>query len=277
MDVQVRLSLQGGHNWDFCCDEDDPIVFGLVSSLSGSNMVGHGPADGIIQVQTRTGRFYIARASLIGVEVTPIANVAGDKKSQRFAMPSAGFVGGMAAPSPFVLASGILSNDVHHSLLEHALGQSAAKAEGSEDFIRLDLGSIKKDVESAFRACFEKARAAFDLAADEAFDMEVEMFALGNAQALPTPSRQSDVLSLIYQFHNSPSAFTGGGVRLFDGQTDHGMTRASDTFRDLSIKDNALLILPSSVISAGLPVYCPTRAFADGLFAIRSTMRKGAA
>jgi SM-20-related protein len=276
MDVQVKLSLHGGHVWDFCCDEDDPIVFGLVSSLPGANMGGHATPDGIIQVQTRTGRLYITRSSLIGVEVIPIANAAVDEGSKRFVVPSAGFVGGMAAPSPFVSAPAVLPKDVHRSLLEHALSQHDAKPQGSEDFIRLDLGSFQKDVEGAFRACFKKTRLAFGLTEDQAFDLEFEMFALGNAQAIPTQSRRGDVLSFVYHFHNSPKAFTGGGVRLFDGQTDHGMTRASDTFRDLEIKENALLMFPSSVICAGLPVHCPAKAFADGLFAIRGTLRKKA-
>ena len=75
MDVQVKLWLHGGHVWEFCCDEDDPIIFGLVSALPGANLGGNLPVDGLIQVETRTGeRVYLARSSLVSVDVVPIAN-----------------------------------------------------------------------------------------------------------------------------------------------------------------------------------------------------------
>jgi SM-20-related protein len=277
MDVQVKLSLQGGHAWDFCCDEDDPIVFGLVSSLPGANLGGHAAPDGLIQVQTPAGRLYITRSSLIGVEIIPVANASRNDRPDRFVVPSSGFHGGMAAPSPFVSAPAILSRDVHNALLEHALSQHDATSQGLDDILRLDPGSFRKDVEKAFQACFDKSRPAFNLAEDQAFHIESELFSLGNAQALPTEARSDDVLTFVYHFHKSPKAFTGGGVRLFDGQTDNGMIRASDSFRDLEIKDNALLMFPSYVVCAGLPVHCSTQAFADGLFAIRGTLHKGAA
>jgi SM-20-related protein len=277
MDVQVKLSLQGGHAWDFCCDEDDPIVFGLVSSLPGANLGTHATPDGLIQVQTRAGRLYITRSSLIGVEIIPIADASVTDRLDRFVVPSSGFSGGMAAPSPFVSVPAILSKDVHGALLEHALGQHGATPQAAADVLRLDLGAFGKDVEKAFQAFLEKSRSAFNLAAEQAFHIESKLFALGDAQALPTAARPEDVLTFVYHFHKSPRAFTGSGVRLFDGQTDNGMLRASDSFRDLEIKDNALLVFPSYVVCAGLPVHCPTKAFADGLFAVRGTLRKGAA
>ena len=75
MDVQVKLWLQGGHVWEFCCDEDDPIIFGLVSALPGADLGGNLPADGLIQVETRTGeRVFLARSSLVSVDVVPIVD-----------------------------------------------------------------------------------------------------------------------------------------------------------------------------------------------------------
>ena len=72
MDVQVKLWLQGGHIWEFCCDEDDPIIFGLVSALPGADLGGNLPADGLIQVETRSGeRLYIARSSIVSVDILP--------------------------------------------------------------------------------------------------------------------------------------------------------------------------------------------------------------
>ena len=57
------------------CDEDDPIIFGLVSALPGADLGGNLPADGLIQVETRLGeRLYIARSSIVSVDILPVVD-----------------------------------------------------------------------------------------------------------------------------------------------------------------------------------------------------------
>lgn len=273
MDVQVKILLQGGHSWEFCCDEDDPIVFGLVSSLPGANLEGHAAPDGLVQIQTPTNRLYITRSSLVAVEVSPIIDVSRIGASQRFVIPSVGFLGGMAGPSPFVLANSAVSKDLHSALLEHAIGQHAS-ASSSQAGVKAELGELKAPISNAFKVHFEKSRAAFDLPADDTFDLDCELFALGDTQALSIEGRREHVLSFVYHFFRQPKAFERGGVRLFDGQTQDGMSRASGTFRDLEPTDNVLLIFPSSVVSAGLPVHCKSSAMEDRLFAIRGAFTR---
>ena len=75
MDVQVKLWLQGGSVWEFCCDKDDPTVYGLVSALKGSQFLTKPSPDGLIQVVTRKGeRRFFARSSLIAVGIVPITH-----------------------------------------------------------------------------------------------------------------------------------------------------------------------------------------------------------
>lgn len=70
MDVSVKLWLEGGHTWCFCCDEDDPVLLRLVSALPGANLGADVPEDGLIQIDTRTGeRFFVSRASLLSVAI----------------------------------------------------------------------------------------------------------------------------------------------------------------------------------------------------------------
>jgi hypothetical protein len=64
VDVSIRLSLRGGHHWEFVCDEDDPMVFGLVSALPGVTIDPALPPDGLIQVEARNGqRLYLGERS----------------------------------------------------------------------------------------------------------------------------------------------------------------------------------------------------------------------
>jgi hypothetical protein len=274
MDVQVKLSLQGGHSWDFRCDEDDPIVFGLVSSLPGANLGGHPPPDGLLQVETQAGRLFITRSSLVGVEVNPITDVSQNRAAKRFLVPSLGFTGGMSGPAPFVLTHAVLPKDVHAALIEHALGQRETPSQ--EGGIRqLDLGTMSEAVAEAFQVCIDNSLSAFNLIEGHGLALDCRMFAVGDAQVLPIEAKPGDVVSLVYHFHNQPKAFTGGGVRLFDGRMENGIARSSDTFRDLDIKENALVLFSSNAVSAGLPVRCQSQAFSDGLFAIRGTLRRG--
>jgi hypothetical protein len=75
MEVRVKLLLRGGHGWEFCCNDDDPIVFGLVSALPGADVGGNLPPDGLVQIETRTGeRLFLTRSSLVSVEIVPVAD-----------------------------------------------------------------------------------------------------------------------------------------------------------------------------------------------------------
>lgn len=46
MDVQVKLWLKEGHTWEFCCDENDPVLIGLLSALPGAHLGQGLPQEG---------------------------------------------------------------------------------------------------------------------------------------------------------------------------------------------------------------------------------------
>lgn len=70
MDVSIKLSLAGGHSWDFVCDEDDPLVMGVVSALPGAMVDQNLPPDGLVQVENRSGeRLFFSRSSLVSVAI----------------------------------------------------------------------------------------------------------------------------------------------------------------------------------------------------------------
>lgn len=74
MDVLIRLSLAGGHSWEFVCDEDDPMVMGIVSALPGASVDAALPPDGLIQVESRSGeRLFLTRSSLVAVSIRRLA------------------------------------------------------------------------------------------------------------------------------------------------------------------------------------------------------------
>jgi SM-20-related protein len=278
MEVRVKLLLRGGHGWEFCCKDDDPMVFGLVSALPGADLAGNLPPDGLVQIETRTGeRLFLTRSSLVSVEIAPVANPLKFLGVKRLAAPSAGISTGASIPSPFVLANDALPDEVHAALLAHVLGHDAEAVRLHSGMRELDLGPLEEPVAKALRSYAAEGVAILRIPDQTEVELRLRLFAIGDTQAVSWEPNPADVLYLMYHFYKQPKGFTGGGIRLFDGRTGNGMRCAMTSFRDVEIGDNDVLIFPEKVVGAGLPVRCPTRAFADELFVVRGIMRRGTA
>jgi hypothetical protein len=274
MEVRVKLGLQGGHSWEFCCDQDDPIVFGLVSALRGADSGGL-PPDGLIQIETRAGgRLYLAASSLISVDVLPILDDLQFMDANRLA-PSSKPTEGISSPSPFMLVPQALPAEVHRALLAHVLTEVAVpQREAQDGACELSLGPLYEQVTKGLRSQADKSCTVLGVPDPLAIDMELKLFAVGNGKSIPWDAKPDDLLSFVYHFHKQPKAFTGGGIRLFDSRMENGVTRAAVAFRDVEIDDNSALIFPASVVRGSLPVHCATRVIADGLFALCGSLRK---
>lgn len=280
MDVQVRLYLQGGHAWEFCCDEDDPIVFGLVSALPGADAGANLPQDGLIQVEAQSGeRLFLSRSSLVSVEIIPITDEMAFRGARRIAPASFGFPGSMASPSPFILIPDAVSGECRRALIEHALAQEnsgatleSARQRGARE---LEFGGLEGALAQALGLHLEKSRAALGVSDPVDTRINCRLLAVGDGGAVDLDRNSDDLLCFVYHFYQQPKGFIGGGIRLFDGALASGARRVIDTFRDVDIADNALLIFPGHVVNAGLPVRCEGLAFADRLFTVCGALRRG--
>lgn len=276
MEVRVKLLLRGGHGWEFCCKDDDPIVLGLVSALPGADVGSNLPSDGLVQIETRTGeRLFLTRSSLVSVEIVPVADPLKFLGTKRLAAPANNFPPGASVPSRFVLANNALPDDVHAALIAHVLSQDAAAKPTWSGMCKLNLGPLEDAIVKALRSQLAQGGAILGVPEQVKVKLEFHLFAIGDAQAVPLNPDPADILNMVYNFHKQPKGFTGGGVRLFDERIENGTRGVTTSFRDMEIGDNNLLIFPENVRSAGLPVHCPTRAFADGLFIICGSLRQG--
>jgi len=275
MDLRIKVLLQGGHLWQFSCDEDDPVVFGLISALPGAGVDTNLPPDGLVQIETRRGeRLFLTRSSLVSVEIARIAENAEVGGARRLIEFTATVPEGMSGPSPFVLAYDALPGHIHRALLEHALAQNGAypsQNREQSEVRELGLGGLTQQVALALRSKVEKSRAMFRISESLETHARFRLFAIGDTQAVPLDTEGDDVLRLVYQFHRKPKMFTGGGIRLFDTQIGSAKRTA---FRDLEVEDNSLLIFPADVVSAGLPFHCEKPASADGPFVVSGTLRR---
>lgn len=273
MEVRLKLLLQGGHVWEFCCSDDDPIVFGLVSALPGADIAGNLPPDGLVQIETRTGeRLFLTRSSLVSLEISPINDPLKFLGTRRLRGISKIIPPGFLIPSPFVLTHDALSGDTHAALIAHALNENAGTVQLRGKLRELALGSIETAVAETLRSHVSKGGAILGLAEQVELELKLLLFAIGDTQALVLDTSPLDIAYLVYQFHKQPKKFTGGGMRLFDSQSDSAAGQAR--FRDVEIGDNDLLFFPAHVVSAGLPVHCPEGGLEDRLFVLCGALRR---
>ena len=278
MEVRVKLLLRGGHAWEFCCKDDDPIVFGLVSALPGADIAGNLPPDGLVQIETRTGeRLFLTRSSLVSVEIAPVTYPLNTLGVRRLATASASFPTGASLPSPFVLANNVIPEDICSALLAHALSQDTEQRRSRDGTRELNLGPLEEPITKALHSQLALGVGILGIAEKAEVEVQLGLLAIGDAQAVSWEPNPADVLYALYHFYKEPKGFTGGGIRLFDSRADHGIGPAIVSFRDVEIGSNDMLIFPEKVRAAGLPVRCPTRAFADGLFVVRGSLRRGQA
>ena len=277
MDVQVKLCLQGGHVWEFCCDEDDPIIFGLVSALPGADLGHNLPADGLIQVETRTGeRVFLARSSLVSVDVVPIVDELQFLSSKRLAVSLPTPTQGLLTPSSFAMASDALPSEIHRALVGHVLAQDASISTPAQDGAHeLRLGPLEGPAIKELRSLIHKSCAAVGLTQSSEIDLQLQLFALGDGNAVWWEPNSDNILIMVYHCFKQPKGFSGGGVRLFDSKLQDSLHRAAKPFRDIEIDDNSALFFPSGVVSAGLPIRCQSNASNDRLFVLLGLARQG--
>jgi SM-20-related protein len=200
----------------------------------------------------------------------PVADPLKFVGTKRLAAPSDSFPPGASVPSPFVLASNALPDDVHAGLIAHVLSQDLAAMASWSGMCELNLVALEEPVLEALRSRMAHRGSIIGIPDQTEIELEFCLFAIGDTQTVSWDQNPADILHMMYHFHKQPKGFTGGGVRLFDGRIEN---RPTASFRDVEIGDNNLPIFPENVVSAGLPVRCPTRSFAEGLFGIRGSLR----
>ena len=275
MDVQVKLWLQGGHIWEFCCDEDDPIIFGLVSALPGADLGGNLPADGLIQVETRSGeRLYIARSSIVSVDILPVVDELQFLDSRRLATASPRSNEGLLTPSAFAMAQDALPGEMHRALIGHAIAQDATLSTPTQDTAHeLKLGPLVGPLTKELRSIMLKSCTAIGLPQTSEIDLQLQLYSLADGTAAGWEANSETSLIMVYHCFNQPKEFSGGGVRLFDSKPDW-TNSLGRSFRDIELEDNCAIVFDGESTSAGLPIQCRPNAANGRLFVLLGLARK---
>jgi hypothetical protein len=204
MDVAIKLSLSGGHSWEFVCDEDDPMVMGVVSALPGATVDASLPADGLVQVESRGGeRLYFSRTSLVSVAIRQMPSA-----------PNADKAGSLPLlPPRFLLLPATLPGQAAASVLSVPdLDGLPHPPPGAQD--EIDPQALPEGVVEGLVAAAARGVMALDLEPAGGTHLDMRLIRLGEGASFALPWHEgAEVLLEMLVVVTAPDGFA---VRLAD-------------------------------------------------------------
>lgn len=237
MHVSARVTLRGGHVWEFVCDDGDPILTGLVSALPGASIDASLPPDGLLQVESRTGeRVFVSRQSLVSVTIKEIGPVGAP-----FGTPRCGAI----TPVPFVILPHCLDQNVVADLLA-AVGERI-RSLAATCVEQVQLNSLPRAVSASLAAAAAEARRSLTPTEEPHYDLLLEMYLIdADAQPPAIESTTQDLILFALILDSGESSSLSAIVALNDlflnGREDN------------SIADSRIVALaPNSLLAFRLP------------------------
>jgi hypothetical protein len=236
MQVTAKVTLRGGHVWEFVCDDGDPILTGLVSALPGASIDASLPPDGLLQVESRTGeRVFVSRQSLVSITVSELGPTGAP-----FGTPRRGAI----TPVPFVI--------LPHCLDEKAVADlSAAAGEmrspAAADLEQVQLNSLPPTVSASLAAAVAEARTLLAPTEKAHSNLLLKIYLIDvDAQTPPIESTKQDLISFALILDGGKNSRVSAIVALNDlflnGREDN------------SIADSRIVALaPNSLLAFKLP------------------------
>ena len=240
MDVSIRLSLQGGHQWEFVCDEDDPMVFGLVSALPGAKLDDSLPSDGLIQVESRSGqRFFLSRSSLVALTITRLP------ARQKGLITDAAIelrASSLLAPMPFVMRQDVFDASTTELILQAAARATKADGHGLQE---VDIDALPTAAVEALVAVINEAKTCLgqEVCEESHINVAVRRLSPQPSAHVPLPAAPRRLLDFIIFLTASPRL---GKVDL--NLPDRWISRSNDVAtsgRTISILPNTALVFSS--------------------------------
>jgi 2OG-Fe(II) oxygenase superfamily len=88
------------------------------------------------------------------------------------------------------------------------------------------------------------------------------------------PTTASRRLTFVYFFHRDPRPFSGGGLRIYDFQSDGARQVSGRSYRTIMPQQNQIVFFPCQLMHEITPVECPSRLFADSRFTLNGWLHR---
>jgi hypothetical protein len=245
MDVSIRLSLKGGHHWQFVCDEDDPMVFGLVSALPGAELDKSLPPDGLIQVEARNGqRLFLSRSSLVALTIDRLPA----RAPVSVGGPSAPVSGGpsLLTATPFLMRTDVFERPTIDAILQVSPSPSSPDIRGVPD-VAVDPDTLPGAAAETLVRLLSDAMAYWMPGLYDETHLDLGIRRLSNLPPVRLPLRAKAPRLLDFVIWLIPS--DAPSISMTVSLPDRWVGKADGsppTVRTLSLQPNTALLFPAS-------------------------------
>jgi SM-20-related protein len=291
--VTVQILLKGGHQHEIVLSSDAPLLHQLFTILV--NQTQPHPVPSLLQIPIAEGKGAIAfsSANLVGMVTEPPIF------AQRQLAEVAPIKPVAAASQPvyrYIQIENFFPPELHQQLLNYAIASRADYAETgpatNNEFYKDHRNSLviyypryTEMLLDRLKQVMPRVIQYLDLDPFEVARIETQLTAHNDGNYYKThndnssPDTAARRLTYVYYFNQSPKAYSGGNLAIYDtemrdGRAHAGTQAAESNPQIVEPKDNSIVFFPSHYMHEVQPVVCPSQAFADSRFTLNGWIRQ---
>ncbi|MBD2480562.1 2OG-Fe(II) oxygenase [Planktothrix sp. FACHB-1365] len=288
-DIQVTLLLLGGYQYGITLPSNSPLLLNLLNAVVHRTEQNQDEPPKLFQIPVNGQQqaLWFSSDSLVGVITEPPIFI----KTQSPSLP--------ATPKAELFninywqIDNFLSPEEHQTLLDYAIKQEGnyeltGPATNTADYPEHRNSLVLYYSPEFADIILNRVRAVFWNALEH---LNIPPFAITHIDAQLTAHNHGHyfrihndngserdatrTLTYVYYFYREPKAFTGGELLIYDTHW-HGEYAYSklENFKTIEPLNNRIIFFYSGLMHEVLPVYCPSKQFADSRFTINGWARK---
>jgi SM-20-related protein len=283
--VTVQILLKGGHQHEIVMSSDAPLLHQLFTILV--NQTQPNPVPSLLQIPIAEGRSAIAfsSANLVGMVTEPpiFAQRQPPEAPTLAATPQARY--------RYIQIENFFPPELHQQLLNYAIDRRADYAETgpatNNEFYKDHRNSLviyypryTEMLLDRLKQVMPQVIQYLDLDPFEVARIETQLTAHNDGNYYKThndnssPDTAARRLTYVYYFNQSPKAYSGGNLAIYDTEMRDGRAHAGTQAQIVEPKDNSIVFFPSHYMHEVQPVVCPSQAFADSRFTLNGWIRQ---
>lgn len=284
--VKVTLLLSGGQQYQVAIQSENPLLeqlFEVLADWEGKRV------RRLFQIPLDQGQAVLAFPCdrLVGMVTEPPIVVKTQSSTPVLAdkLPAPGSI----LPSESIQIDDFLSPEEHQMLLNYVLEReeefvdtttSTGDKSYRQSVVLYDFPEVRDFITDRIRAIIPDVVTALGLPSFAIQDIEMQItghndgnyYRVHNDNGSPDTATRE--LTYVYYFYRQPKAFSGGELVIYDSRVENNYFVQADTFQKIEPRDNSVVLFLSRYMHEVLPVYCPSRSFADSRFTVNGWVRR---
>lgn len=289
--VEITLLLAGGQQYQLTIPPNDPLLQDLYETLMAIDPT----AKRLFQIPIKNGEAVLAFPSdrLIGLITEPPLIIEANPTITD--VPGTQFVASSSQShtdpltSDYVQLDQFLTADQHQQLLDYVIQREGdfvptttftGEVNYRESVVLYSFPEFTELIAQRIHSVLPDLFQRFNLKPFKVSQIEAQLTSHNDGQfykvhndngSADTVTRE---LTYVYYFHRQPKAFSGGELVIYDSKIQNNYYVQANTFKTVEPRDNSIVFFLSRYMHEVLPIYCPSREFADSRFTINGWIRR---